>query len=86
MNPKAYTIAQEGVTKIRSALMVLLSSAPQEGMANADISRSLGLHAGYGGRQQGHITRELLEGMKNDGVVKQNPESKKWSLRLPEDS
>ena len=58
MNAKAYTVAQEGVTKIRSALLILLSSAPEGGMANADISRSLGLHASYGGRQQGHNSRD----------------------------
>lgn len=86
MSIEAYTVAQEGVSKIRSALLILLSSGPQDGMINADISRALGLHAGYGGRQQGHITRELLEGMKNDGVVKQDPDSKKWSLRLPNES
>ena len=80
MNIEAYDTAQEGLNKIRSAIVNLLSSSEQK-MTNANISRSLGLHAGYGGRHQGHITREVLEGMKTDGVVTQDTNSKKWSLR-----
>ena len=80
MNIEAYNTAQEGLSKIRSAIVTLLCSGEQK-MTNADISRSLGLHAGYGGRHQGHITREVLEGMKTDGVVAQDTSSKKWSLR-----
>ena len=77
----AYALAQRAMADLKAAVYALLQRGPQAGMRNADIGRALGIHAGHV-EHEGHIPRTLLALMEKEGVVKQDPQSKLWSLRL----
>ena len=77
----AYSLAQRAMADLKSAVYALLKHSPQDGMRNADIGRALGIHAGHI-EHEGHIPRTLLAIMEKEGVVKQDSQSKLWSLRL----
>lgn len=64
---------------LRIAVHRLLESAPPEGLRNSEIGRSLGIYTGHKGHQ-GHISRTILAMMEQEGVVKQQPESRHWKL------
>lgn len=76
----AYQSAQRAIADLKHAVFLVLASGPEAGMRNSEIGRSLGIHAGHV-RHQGHISRTLLEMMLTEGVVDQDPESKRWHLR-----
>ena len=76
----AYHKAQKGMTYLKSAIYVLLSNAPKEGLSNANIGRTLGIYSGHIGHE-GHIPRTLLAIMEDEGIVEQNSSNKKWQLK-----
>ena len=80
MHSDAYQLAQAALADLKSAVYLTLESAPQCGLTNAEIGRSLGIYAGHVGHE-GHISRTLLGLLESDGVVEQNTESKRWSLK-----
>jgi len=61
-------------------VFLLLLKAGSAGLANAEIGRGLGIYHGHAGHV-GHIPRTLLALMEVEGVVLQDPASKRWSLR-----
>ena len=77
---QAYKLAQNAVADLKSAVHIVLSNAPEEGMSNAEIGRTLGIYQGHI-RHEGHIPRTLLGLMENEGVVEQIPDTKKWKLK-----
>lgn len=77
---EAYLLAQDAMSKLRSAVYVLLKDAPQCGLRNAEIGRSLGIYSGHVGHE-GHISRTILSLMEAEGVVEQDGETKAWRLR-----
>ncbi len=77
----AYAKAQLAMANMKAAIYTLLQYGHQTGMRNADIGRALGIHAGHV-EHEGHIPRTLLALMEKEGVVKQDPQTKLWSLRL----
>jgi hypothetical protein len=78
MNP--YHRAQTALADLKSAIYEVLSSGPEEGLTNAQLGRMLGIYAGHVGHE-GHIPRTLLAIMEQEGVVEQNRETKRWSIR-----
>lgn len=76
----AYHKAQKGMANLKSAIYQVLSKAPDEGLRNAEIGRTLGIYSGHVGHE-GHVPRTLLAIMENEGVVEQNRADKKWKIK-----
>jgi DNA-binding IclR family transcriptional regulator len=79
----AYARAQHAVAELKTAILEQISKAGETGLRNADIGHALGINKGYAGRgrQEGQIPRTLLNAMEEEGVVEQNPTTKRWHLR-----
>lgn len=75
----AYLVAQEAMARLKSAVRHTLANGPAEGMTNVQIGKTLGIYAGHVGHV-GHIPRTMLALLQDEGVVDQDPETKKWSL------
>ena len=80
MHSEAYHLAQTALADLKSAVYLVWESAPDSGLSNADIGRSLGIYAGHVGHE-GHISRTLLGLLESDGVVEQDSDSKMWTLK-----
>lgn len=78
---EAYKLAQEGMANLRSAVHMMLVQAPEAGVSNAEIGRSLGIYSGHIGHE-GHISRTILALMESEGVVEQDKVTKAWRIRL----
>lgn len=78
--PAAYAQAQHAMAELKAAVYALLANGPVEGLRNADIGRSLGIYTGHV-EHEGHIPRTLLAMMEQEGVVVQDEQTKRWSLR-----
>lgn len=76
----SYGKAQEGMRLLKVAIHEVLEQAPEEGLTNAQIGRTLGIY-GVHVEHEGHISRSLLEQMKNDQVVEQLSPRGPWRLR-----
>lgn len=79
---EAYLMAQTAVAQLRSAIHMILGRAGTEGLRNIDIGRLLGIYKGHI-EHEGHIPRTLLAMMEDEGVVEQDPHTKRWKLRQP---
>lgn len=77
----AYHQAQSAIADLKGAVRAVLEMAPDEGLSNAQIGRTLGIYAGHI-RHQGHISRTLLQMLESEGVAVQDPRSKLWSLQM----
>lgn len=66
-----YRIAQRALADLKAAVLVVLNGAPETGMSNADIGRTLGIYAGHKGHE-GHIPRTLLDMLEEEGLVEQD--------------
>lgn len=75
-----YATAQQAIAGLKSSIYEVLLQAASRGLTNAEIGRSLGIYAGHIGHE-GHISRTLLAVMESEGVVEQDGETKRWSLR-----
>ena len=62
---------------LKSAVRTVLESAPEEGLRNVDIGKSLGIYMGH----VGHISRTLLAMLDDEGVAEQHGKEKLWRLR-----
>ena len=80
MSDTSYSRAQIAIANLKSAIRDVLSDAGAEGMTNAQIGRTLGIYTGHEGHE-GHIPRTMLAIMENEGVVAQDDETNRWSLR-----
>lgn len=74
----SYQLAQRAIADLKSAVLQVLLSAPEAGLTNAEIGRTLGIYSGHEGHE-GHIPRTMLEMLKTEGVVKQDSTTKTWS-------
>lgn len=75
-----YRRAQQSIAELKSAVRDVLKEGPEEGMRNVEIGRTLGIYEGHEGHE-GHIPRTLLAMMEQEGVVEQEEETGRWSLR-----
>ena len=80
-NLEAYRLAQHAIADLKSAILIVLNNRPEPGLRNVDIGKTLGIYAGHAGHE-GHIPRVLLAALENDGVVKQNEDTKLWSIQF----
>lgn len=68
---------------LKSAIYQLLEGSP-DGLTNSEIGKQLGIYKGYAGtnKQQGHISRTVLEYMREEFTVVQVDvnEKKLWRL------
>jgi len=76
-----YSIAQQAMAQLKSAVYQVLESGPESGLTNAATGRALGVYAGHVGHE-GHISRTLLALMQSEGVAQQNDKTLHWTLRL----
>ena len=51
---EAYGMAQKAIVDIKTAIYTILEHAPEKGMKNVDIGKSLGIYMGHVGHE-GHI-------------------------------
>ena len=75
-----YSKAQTGMAMLKDAVHSLLETKGADGASNAEIGRALGIYKGHLGHE-GHISRTILGIMESEEVVKQDKDSKAWSLR-----
>ena len=80
ISTEPYVAAQLAMAQLKSAVYLLLKTANADGMKNSEIGRSLGIYAGDV-EHEGHIPRTLLAIMESEGVVKQDKDTKLWSLK-----
>ncbi|WDF78408.1 hypothetical protein PQ469_00110 [Mucilaginibacter sp. KACC 22773] len=78
---QAYSMAQTAIADLKSAVYIILETADDDGMTNADIGRTLGIYQGHI-KHEGHIPRTLLGIMEHEGVVEQVEDTKKWKLKF----
>lgn len=76
---QAYQQAQIAIAQLKSAVQLVLSEAPKDGLKNSEIGRQLGIYMGHV-EHMGHIPRTLLAIMESEGVVKQDQTTKHWML------
>ena len=79
----AYRRAQAAMAELKTAVLMILSGAKEDGMTNAEIGRTLGIYAGHQGHE-GHISRTLLAQLEAESKVVQDASSKAWRLRSHE--
>jgi hypothetical protein len=80
-----YQLAQKAIADLKAAIYETLAHAPETGLSNAAVGRSLGIYTGHVGHE-GHIPRTILSLMESEGVVQQNKETKQWTLKRHFDS
>lgn len=78
-----YHLAQGAIADLKASIYQLLASAGSDGLTNAEIGRRLGIYMGHVGHE-GHVSRTMLALMESEGVVQQESDSKRWSLRVTE--
>ena len=76
----AYRRSQIALADLKASIYEVLASRPNDGLSNAQIGRTLGIYTGHVGHE-GHISRTLLAIMEHEGVVEQNRDTKRWSIR-----
>lgn len=76
---EAYFMAQSAMAQLKASVRMILEAAEPAGLRNADIGRTLGIYTGHV-EHEGHIPRTLLAIMEAEGVVKQDSDSKLWTL------
>jgi DNA-directed RNA polymerase specialized sigma24 family protein len=77
---EAYAEAQLAIATLKSLVRTVLEMAPNGGLRNSEIGRSLGIYSGHI-EHEGHISRTLLAMLEAEGVVQQDEQTKQWSLR-----
>ena len=75
-----YRMAQRAMAELKAAIRAVLEEAPDEGLKNVEIGRTLGIYTGHEGHE-GHVPRTLLALMEQEGLVIQDSESRRWRLR-----
>lgn len=75
-----YHLAQTAIADLKSSVYLTLQQANPEGLLNVEIGKALGIYQGHIGHE-GHIPRTLLAIMEDEGVVEQNKQTKKWTLK-----
>lgn len=76
----AYRLAQRAMADLKGAVYLAVRYSGSQGIRNADIGRALGIYTGHE-KHEGHIPRTLLALMEAEGVVFQDPSSKRWRIR-----
>ena len=77
-----YGMAQDGINRIKSAILGLIIQAGDDGMRNVEIGKSLGVYSGHtAGEHEGHISRSLLNILQNEGMVEQRTDKKWYPIR-----
>ena len=71
----AQELAQQGLRRIRMAILRLLESHPC-GLRNAQIAGLLDLRSSIKGRQRDYLTYSVLGGLMERGEVTHDPETK----------
>ena len=79
LSMESYLLAQRAIADLKAAVLSMIEKGPGEGLTNAEIGRSLGIYAGHVGHE-GHISRTLLSMLESEGLIKQDIDSKRWSL------
>ena len=77
-----YQLAQKALADLKTAVLLLLRRAPQEGFTNAEIGRRLGIYNGHQGHQ-GHISRTVLALLEQEGAAEQDQKTKRWRAVFP---
>ena len=84
---KAYQTAQRSIADLKAAVRAVIAQAGPAGLRNAEIGRMLGIYHGYADAGHvGHISRALLDLMRQEGLVVQDPSTKRWTLKGQEDA
>ncbi len=73
----AYHRAQLAISELKTAVLEFLQESDETGLTNAEIGRGLGIYHGHVGHE-GHVSRTLLGLMEQEGVVRQDEDSKRW--------
>jgi len=76
----SYRIAQRAMADLKTAVYSVIKQGPEEGLTNAEIGKALGIYMGHVGHE-GHISRTILGLLELEGMLLQDSESKKWSIK-----
>lgn len=77
---RAEEMALEALTMLKQAILMVLAAGPEGGMKNFQIGRKLGIYTGYASGNEGHISRTLLERLREDGTVEYDSSTGNWRL------
>jgi hypothetical protein len=80
MRTEAFLMAQRALADLKTAVLTTLEASPLPGLRNSQIGRMLGIYGGHKGHQ-GHISRTVLHMLELDGVIRQDQDTKLWSMR-----
>lgn len=75
VHPADYANAQAAMAQLKGAVQSLLT-LNNSGLRNVDVGRALGIYRGHVGHP-GHLSRTVLEMLKEDGVAEQR-EDRRW--------
>lgn len=76
----AYSIAQKAMINLKTAVYYMILIGSPDGITNADLGRKLGIYTGHV-RHEGHISRTILGLLESEGILQQDLDSKKWSIK-----
>jgi hypothetical protein len=79
-NNEAFASAQVALAHLKASVRSVLENAPEEGLRNVDIGKTLGIYGGHIDHV-GHISRTLLSMLEVDGIAEQFGPDKRWRLR-----
>ncbi len=79
----AQRLAQEGLRNIENAILRLLNANPS-GLRNVDIANMLNLHSEIRGQHRNYLTRSVLGGLEDRGLVAQDRETSLFTRAQPE--
>ncbi|KKM17144.1 hypothetical protein LCGC14_1678760, partial [marine sediment metagenome] len=71
--------AQGALAALKAAVRTVLECAPEEGLRNVDVGKSLGIYGGHV-EHVGHISRTILAMLESDGIAEQFGPDKRWRL------
>ncbi len=76
---EAFETAQGALAALKAAVRTVLECAPEEGLRNVDVGKSLGIYGGHV-EHVGHISRTILAMLESDGIAEQFGPDKRWRL------
>ena len=73
-------VALKAIEDLKDAVRQVIANGPAQGMRNSEIGKALNIYEGYRGGQHGHLSRTILERLKEEETVQELPNNR-WILR-----
>lgn len=77
-----YRLAQRAIADLKAAVLSYVQRHSALGVRNADVGKALGIYFGHEGHV-GHVSRAVLALLAQEGLIRQNSETKQWTAIFP---